>query len=74
LDILALDTEGVVVVIELKLDANRSLADLQAIRYAAFCSTMTMDDVIALLAKFENSGKENASENSEKPYLIDNFK
>ena len=62
LDILALDTEGVVVVIELKLDATKSFADLQAIRYAAFCSTMTMDDVLALLAKFENSGKENASE------------
>lgn len=42
---------------------RKSLADLQAIRYAAFCSTMTMDDVLALLAKFENSGKENASEN-----------
>jgi hypothetical protein len=57
LDILALDSnlsadsKGVLVVIELKLDANRSLADQQAIRYAAFCSTMSMEDITALLAK-----------------------
>lgn len=51
LDILALDSKGVLVVIELKLDAHRSLADQQAIRYAAFCSTMRMEDLVTVLAK-----------------------
>ena len=57
LDLLALDpnlpsdSRAFLVIIELKLDANRSLADQQAIRYAAFCSTMKMDDIVKLLAK-----------------------
>ena len=50
LDILALDSKGSIVIIELKLDANRSLADQQAIRYAAMCSNMTIDDVVRALA------------------------
>lgn len=52
LDLLALDKNGCLVVIELKLDLSRSFADQQAIRYAAFCSTMTMDQVIAATAAF----------------------
>lgn len=51
LDLLALDVKGNLVIIELKLDAQGSLADQQAIRYAAFCSTMTMEDVLRLLAE-----------------------
>ena len=58
---MALDLEGSLAVIELKLDASRSLADLQAIRYAAFCSTMTMDNLIEMLAEFEAVNKEDAS-------------
>jgi len=58
---LALDLDGALVIIELKLDVSRSLADLQAIRYAAFCSTMTMDNIIEMLADFEDVTKEEAS-------------
>ncbi|HQJ80751.1 MAG TPA: hypothetical protein PLW21_09710 [Methanothrix sp.] len=67
LDLLALDpnlpsdSRAVLVVIELKLDANRSLADQQAIRYAAFCSTMKMDDIVKLLAKRLDITLEDAS-------------
>ena len=61
LDILALDCQGVLVIIELKLDASRSLADLQAIRYAAFCSTMIMKNVIELLAGFRQISEEDAA-------------
>jgi len=53
LDILALDRKCNLVVIELKLDASRSLADQQAIRYAALCSDLAMGDVVAELARFE---------------------
>lgn len=51
LDLLLLDLAGTLVVAELKLDASGSLADQQAIRYAAFCSTMTMQDVVQLHAR-----------------------
>jgi hypothetical protein len=46
LDVLALDKAGVLVVVELKLDIAGTFADQQAIRYAAFCSTMTMMEVV----------------------------
>ena len=62
LDILALDSNGSLVVVELKLDASRSLADQQAIRYAAMCSTMTMDDLVEAMARSEGCAKEEAAE------------
>src|SRR5207245_1778874 len=46
LDVLALDKDGVLVVVELKLELTGTPADQQAIRYAAFCSTMTMADAV----------------------------
>jgi hypothetical protein len=54
LDVLALDKDGELVVVELKLDAAGSLADQQAIRYAAFCSTMTMEDVVRLYGEYHD--------------------
>ena len=62
LDLLLLDKEGTLVIAELKLDASGSLADQQAIRYGAFCSTMTMDDVVALLARSSGKGLDEATE------------
>src|SRR5262245_20312126 len=60
LDVLALDKNGVLVVVELKLDLARSFADQQAIRYAAFCSTMTMEQVVDALAAFHKCTAEDA--------------
>ncbi len=51
LDLLLLDKNAIIVVAELKLDVSGTLADQQAIRYAAFCSTMTMEDVVDLFCK-----------------------
>lgn len=62
LDLLFLDANGSLVVAELKLDATRSLADQQAIRYAAFCSTMTMQDVVDQLAIREGVAVDEAVE------------
>jgi hypothetical protein len=52
LDLLAIDEDGKLVVIELKRDASGTLADLQALRYAAFCSLLQLRDVVALRAEF----------------------
>lgn len=60
LDLLALDSAGKLAIIELKRDVSRSLADLQAIRYAAFCSTMTFEKVVSLYALFAQIDKEAA--------------
>lgn len=45
LDILALDSSGRVVVIELKRDRADRTADLQAIKYASYCATLTSEDI-----------------------------
>lgn len=60
LDLLLLDRRCRLVIAELKLDAAGTLADQQAIRYAAFCSTMTIDDVVNLLAARTAQGREEA--------------
>lgn len=46
LDLLALDRAGNLVVIELKRDSAAGYADLQAVRYAAMVSAMTLDDLV----------------------------
>jgi RecB family endonuclease NucS len=61
LDVHALDKDGVLVVVELKLDLARSYADQQAIRYAAFCSTMTMDDLVKREAAYFGMSEEEAT-------------
>lgn len=48
LDLLALDKEGALAIIELKRDDSGKNVDLQALKYAAYCSTMTLDQVIDL--------------------------
>ena len=60
IDILALDEDGCLVVIELKLALSGSFADQQAIRYAAFCSAMTMADVVDAHARYLNCAEEEA--------------
>lgn len=48
IDVLAVDRKGKLVVIELKRSAVGTHADLQGIRYAAYCSTFTLEDVADL--------------------------
>lgn len=55
LDVLALDREGKLVVIELKRDRADSESDLQALKYASFCSTLTPEDVQELYLEFHQS-------------------
>src|SRR5690606_27951557 len=48
LELLALDREGNVVVIELKRDDSGKNVDLQALKYAAYCSTLTLDGLTSI--------------------------
>ncbi len=61
LDVLMLDRNGLLVVVELKLALDRTFADQQAIRYAAFCETMTMDHLVTELAHSGECSQEEAS-------------
>lgn len=45
LDIMAIDSEGKLVVIELKRDRADRTTDLQAIKYASYCATLTAEDI-----------------------------
>lgn len=54
-DILALDREARLVVIELKRDTSGSRQDLQALRYAAYCSTLSLDDLLELYARHHST-------------------
>ena len=47
IDLLGLDTSGSLVVIELKRTESGELADLQAVRYAAMISNMTLEQAIS---------------------------
>jgi hypothetical protein len=60
LDILAMDVNCNVVVIEIKLLLEGTLADLQALRYAAFCSSMTMDQIVSEYARFSKKSQDEA--------------
>lgn len=52
LDVLAIDRAGKLVVIELKRDRADRTTDLQAIKYASFCSTLTAEDIQQLYREF----------------------
>lgn len=45
LDVLALDPEGKLMVVELKRDEADDTTDLQAIKYASYCATLTAEEV-----------------------------
>lgn len=60
LDILALDAAGRLVVVELKRELEGSFADQQAIRYAAFCSTMTMEEVVLEMTHYHQIDQDEA--------------
>lgn len=55
LDVLALDRKGKLVVVELKRDRADTDTDLQALKYASFCSTLTAEDVQQEYREFHNA-------------------
>lgn len=62
LDILAVDNNGKLVVIELKRDVADTFVDLQAIHYAAYCSTLTLEQVAEIRSEYNNESKDKNQE------------
>jgi hypothetical protein len=58
LDILALDRDGNLVVVELKRDQADRTTDLQAIKYAGYCATLTAEDIQKEYREFHNEREE----------------
>ncbi|EKF85266.1 DUF5655 domain-containing protein [Methanobacterium formicicum] len=74
LDILAVDKDGKLVVIELKRDVAETFIDLQAIHYAAFCSTHTFNDIVDIRANFVRETEEEVESEIRNFITNDDFK
>lgn len=53
LDLLAIDKDGNLVVVELKRDDSGKSVDLQAIKYAAYCSTLRLGDLVDMYTRYQ---------------------
>lgn len=75
LDLIALDRAGNLVIIELKRDDTGKTAELQAIKYAAYCSNLTREKVARLfqeyLSKKEKSINLEAAKNTIDEFIQD---
>lgn len=75
LDLLAIDKKGKLAIIELKRDDSGKSVELQAVKYAAYCSTMTFSDLIPLRKSYlSKNGIQKTNEEVEKELyeFIDN--
>ncbi len=52
LDLLAVHSEGDLVVIELKRDASGSQVDFQAMKYCSYCATLTPKDIVEIYQEY----------------------
>lgn len=67
LDVLALDTSGNLVVVELKRDDSGKNVDLQALKYAAYCSVLTLSEIAHIYAEYQSrKGVQVSNEEAEK--------
>ena len=73
LDLLAIDRMGNLVVIELKRDSFAGYADLQAIRYAAMISAMTIDKLLPYYISYQKGklGIENVTEEDSRTKIVE---
>jgi hypothetical protein len=60
LDVLFLDAEGSILVAELKRGKAADTTELQALKYAAYCSQLTVDELIEAFASFHEVSVEEA--------------
>src|SRR5215212_9682201 len=60
LDVLFLDSDGAPMVAELKSGEAPNTVELQALKYAAYCSQLTVEDVVDAYARHHDLDKESA--------------
>jgi hypothetical protein len=60
LDLLAVDKQGALVVIELKRDGSGTDVEWQAIKYASYCSSFTLDEIYKYFAEYLGSDADDA--------------
>jgi hypothetical protein len=62
LDILAIDKDGNLTIIELKRDDSGKNVDLQAVKYAAYCSNLRLDDITHFYKEHEEKTGEHLTD------------
>lgn len=75
LDLLAVDRKGKLTIIELKRDESGKNVELQALKYAAYCSTLSIEEIVEIRNQYlQKIGKRVDKEETEKELLnfIDN--
>lgn len=71
LDLLSLDKSGKLVIVELKREESGKTVELQAIKYAAYCSTLTMDEIVSLRKEFIGKNNKKQTDEETKKELFD---
>lgn len=71
LDLLAIDKDGNLVVIELKRDDSGRSVDLQAIKYAAYCSTLRLGDLVDLYSRYQKQKGVELSKEAAQQIILD---
>ena len=71
LDLLSIDKEGNLTVIELKRDDSGKNVDLQAIKYAAYCSTLTLVDLVEMYVRYQSQKGITLSQDEAQKTILD---
>lgn len=71
LDLLAIDKNGNLTVVELKRDDSGKNVELQAIKYAAYCSTLSLDEVVKLYQQYLERKNGKTTEEEAKKQIIE---
>lgn len=71
LDLLAIDKEGNIVIVELKRDDSGKNVDLQAIKYAAYCSTLTLETTSTIYKNYLEKSIPNISNEDARNKIVE---
>lgn len=71
LDLLAIDKDGNLVVIELKRDDSGRSVDLQAIKYAAYCSTLRLEDLVDMYRRYQKQNGVELTKEAAQQVILD---
>ncbi|HOB54222.1 MAG TPA: DUF4268 domain-containing protein [Acidobacteriota bacterium] len=74
LDLLAIDKDGNLVVIELKRDDSGKHVDLQAIKYASYCSTLSLSDLVDMYICYQRQKGTEISLDASRNAILDFIK